>query len=64
MDELLKARENTAKYMKDLRDLQLTLHEALVELSDATERNLRLVDEITNYETIYNKRVEPKGGKK
>jgi len=62
--KLLKERDKTAKYMKDLRELQYQLHEALVELSDAAETNLRILGEITAIESDYIRKNAPKGGKK
>ena len=64
MDKLLTARKSTEKYMKDLRELQDQLHEALVELSDAADRNFRLEAEIRRIELDYIQKNTPKGGKK
>jgi hypothetical protein len=64
MTRLLKEREITAKYMKDLRGLQDQLHDALVELSDAAETNLRILDDITAIESDYIRKNSAKGGKK
>ena len=64
MEKLREERANTAKYMQDLRALQVQLHEALVELSDAADTNLRILNEITTIETDYIRKNAPKGGKK
>jgi hypothetical protein len=64
LDTLLKERAKTAKYMKELRELQYQLHEALIELSDAAATNLRILDEITVIESEYIRKNAPKGGKK
>lgn len=62
--KLLLARADTERYAKDLRKLQQQLHTALVELSDAGERNFRLLDEITAIEKALQKRPGKKGGQK
>ncbi|MSQ93314.1 MAG: hypothetical protein EXR98_02020 [Gemmataceae bacterium] len=64
IEKLRTARGDTEKYVKELRVLQEQLHKALVELSDAGERNFRLLDEITAIERAMQKKNAPKGGKK
>jgi hypothetical protein len=62
-DKLIKARQGTEVYVKELRTLQTQLHEALLELSDAADTNLRLEAEIRALELSYFKTPAPKGGK-
>lgn len=64
MAKLLKSRKNTEKLAVDLRDLQKQLHEALIELSDAAERNFRLEAEIRAIELSYSQKGSKKGGQK
>jgi hypothetical protein len=54
--KLVKARQDTEKYAKELRVLQEQLREALVDLSDAADINFRLEAEIRAIETAYNKK--------
>ena len=64
-DKLLKARQSTEKSMQDLLKRQEQLHDALVELSDAADRNFRLEAEIRAIETPFiNQQNSKKGGKK
>jgi hypothetical protein len=63
-DKLIKARQGTEKYAKELRALQVQLHEALLELSDAADTNFRLEAEIRALELSYFKTPAKKGGKK
>ena len=62
-DKLFKARKSTEKYVQELRVLQNQLHEALIELSDAADRNLQLFEDIVNTEKKLSP-PPPKGGKK
>ena len=64
MDRLLKARTTTEKYAQELRDLQNTLHGALLDLSDAGERNFQIEAEIRTIEREFMRKLEPKGVKK
>ena len=61
--KLLNARKNTEKEVLKLRELQDQLHTALLELSDAGERNQKLYEDIRDEEMKYMKKG-PKGGKK
>ncbi len=63
-EKLLKARQGTEKYVKELRTFQVQLHEALLELSDAADTNFRLEAEIRALELSYFKTPAQKGGKK
>ena len=63
-EKLIKTRQGTEKYVKELRTLQVQLHEALLELSDAADTNFRLEAEIRALELSYFKTPAPKGGKK
>lgn len=63
LEQLVTARRNTEKYAKDLRELQLQLHTALVELSDAAERNFALEARIREIELGFAAKTK-KGGKK
>ena len=62
--KLLAARQKTEKYAKDLRELQDQLHAALIDLSEAGERNFRLFLEIRDLELSYLNQKSNKGGKK
>jgi hypothetical protein len=53
MKKLLSARQDTEKLAKDLRGLQKQLHESLLELADAAERNFRLEAQIRGIELDY-----------
>ena len=64
LDKLLTARKNTERYAKDLRELQEQLHAALVELSDAADRNFRLHDLIQEIELGLRVQSKKKGGAK
>jgi hypothetical protein len=64
MDKLLTARKNTERYAKDLRELHEQLHAALVELSDAADRNFRLHDRIQELELGLRVQSKKKGGAK
>lgn len=61
---LIKARQLTETYAKDLRKLQDDLHAALLELSDAADTNFRLEREIRALELSYYKTAPTKGSKK
>jgi hypothetical protein len=63
LDKLLKARTRTNEYVQELKLLQDQLHAALVDLSEAAERNFRLHDEIRAIELGYMNQTK-KGGKK
>jgi hypothetical protein len=63
-ERLIKARQGTEKYAKELRGYQDRLHEALLELSDAADTNFRLEAEIRALELSYYKTASKKGGKK
>jgi HPt (histidine-containing phosphotransfer) domain-containing protein len=63
-EKLIKARQGTDKYAKELRTFQVQLHEALLELSDAADTNFRLEAEIRALELGYFKTPVPKGGKR
>ncbi len=62
LDKLLTARKNTERYAKDLRELQEQLHAALIELSDAADRNFRLHDMIREIELGMRVKTKKKGG--
>jgi hypothetical protein len=62
--QLLEARQTTEKYAKDLRKLQDQLHAALVDLSEAADRNFRLEEEIRAIELSYWRQQNKKGVKK
>ena len=62
-DKLIKARQSSEKYAKELRAYQDRLHEALIELSDAADMNFRLEAEIRALELSYFKTAPKKGGK-
>ena len=64
MDKLLTARKNTEVYVLELRKKQTELHEALVELSDAAERNFALEARIRHIEMDYLKKLEQQQKKK
>jgi hypothetical protein len=63
VDKLLTARKNTEKYVNELRARQREMHQALVELSDAAERNFELEARIRRIELDYIARSQ-KGKKK
>ncbi len=62
-DRLLKARANTQKHAVELRDLQNQLHNALLDLADAGERNFEIEAQIRAIELDFIRRTQPKGGK-
>ncbi len=62
LDKLLVSRKNTAKYIEELREKQDQLHNALIELSEAGDRNFRLEAEIRALELSFV--PPPKKGKK
>jgi hypothetical protein len=62
-NQLLAARKTTEKYAKDLRELQDQLHAALVDLSEAADRNFRLEEEIRAIELGYPSQQNKKGVK-
>jgi len=62
LDKLLSARAGTEKHVKELRQFQEQLHTALVDLSEAGDRNLRLYQEIFTIEMEM--APKNKGGKK
>jgi hypothetical protein len=64
LEKLLAARTKTNEYVKDLRVLQDQLHAALIDLSEAADRNFRLEAEIRAIELGYLKQASRKGGKK
>jgi hypothetical protein len=64
LTQLLAARKTTEKYAKDLRELQDQLHAALVDLSEAADRNFRLEEEIRAIELSYLRGQNKKGVKK
>jgi hypothetical protein len=64
LDRLLTERKNTEKLAKDLRELQVQLHEALVNLAEAGERNFQIEAEIRAIELEYIRKSQPKGAKK
>jgi intergrase/recombinase len=63
LDRLISERARTEKYAKELRELQAQLHEALVNLADAGERNFQIEAEIRAIEMEYIRRTQPKGVK-
>jgi hypothetical protein len=64
LEDLLKARRNTEKYVKDLRELQDQLHAALQDLSEASDRNFELFAQIRALEQTYQNQKTKRGGKK
>jgi hypothetical protein len=66
LDKLLKARARTQEYAQELRVLQDQLHKALVELSDAGDRNYQLYLQIRDieYRLLAEEQKNKKGGKK
>ncbi|HZZ81179.1 MAG TPA: hypothetical protein VFE62_21935 [Gemmataceae bacterium] len=63
-EKLIKARKETARDAKELREFQDQLHEALLELSDAADTNFRLEREIRALELSYFQTPPNKGGKR
>jgi hypothetical protein len=66
LDKLLKARAKTQGYAQELRLLQDQLHKALVELSDAGDRNYQLYVQIRDieYKLLAEEKKNKKGGKR
>jgi hypothetical protein len=63
MKKLLDARKGTNDLNQELQALQLQLHTALIELSDAAERNFALEAEIRGIELDYLSKTKTKGAK-
>jgi chromosome segregation ATPase len=62
--KLFAERQETENYAKKLRALQDQLHAALIDLSEAGDRNFRLFLEIRELELSYLNQKSNKGGKK
>lgn len=63
LERLLTERKNTDKLVKELRELQAQLHDALVNLAEAGERNFQIEAEIRAIELEYIRKSQPKGTK-
>jgi hypothetical protein len=62
LDKLLAARTATERSAKELREYQDQLQTALVELSEAGDRNLQLYQQIYDIETEMMRKKAPKKG--
>ena len=64
LERLLKARARTKQYNQDLQGYQQQLHDALIDLADAGERNFQIEAQIRAIEMEYLRQQQKKGVKK